>query len=188
MKRFSFLALSLALAAIPAAAQYAPGMVSIGGAALYERIDREDNPFFDNDVTQFLMEPTIGLSLDNGLMIGTGVIFAVTGNGDNTTIGLRPFIRMNSAIAEKAGAYFKLAPMFSHTSEPNDFSTLTYGIGAEGGVYYFISQKFSLELSLLGANYQYASRRFDGEEDESASVFQLGYMMEGAGVSVLYHF
>jgi hypothetical protein len=187
MKKLSLLALALALA-VPAAAQYRQGMGSFGLSASFATSDYYDT---QDQYTAFSVSPTLGYSLTDNWMVGTGATYGVLNDGDVHLFGIAPFLRYNAPIAERVGVYGRLSPSFSYYNGPadNDFRVLEAQAGVGG--YVFISQKFSVEAFLGGLTFS-QTKIMDEEsfygEDVTEHRFEAGFDMSALAFSLLYHF
>jgi hypothetical protein len=187
MKSLPLFLLSFALA-VPAAAQYRQGMGSFGLTASFSTSDDYDTRDY---FTAFSVAPTLGYSLTDNWMLGTGVTYGVLDDGDGHLIGVAPFLRYNSPIAERVGVYGRLSPGFTFFSGPagNDLHVLNVQAGVGG--YVFISQKFSVEAFLGGLTFSRTTLdgSFFGEDKEvTEHRFDASFNMSSLTFSLLYHF
>ncbi|MEM8968680.1 MAG: outer membrane beta-barrel protein [Bacteroidota bacterium] len=93
----------------------------------------------------------------------------------NTTVGLTPFLRRFLPLTERFGAYVQPQLSYAYrdgssensfrdTNSPENDQTRTFDIrehrvslGMQAGLYYFVTQHFSVETSLLDLNFSYNS-------------------------------
>ncbi|HEX2612468.1 MAG TPA: hypothetical protein VHO02_02600 [Fibrobacteria bacterium] len=178
MKHLSHLVLGMLLAATAASAQYRPGVKSLGGT-------------FDFDIPEsgpqsITIAPSLSYALSEKVAVGAEAIFG--GEGEVRIFGIAPFLRGNLALNDKAGAFARAFPVFLYGDLGTDLSSTTFGFGADAGLYYWISQHFSVELTVANLAFLKTSVDFDGTELADETNFTGSVDPSDVTVSVFYHF
>ncbi len=182
MKRLSLFALSLVLGVSAASAQYRAGTSSVGGTF--------DFSLPDSGPKTLTIAPSYGYSLNEKLAIGAELIF--TGEGEFRMFGVAPFVRGNMPVNDRAGLFARALPMFMQVDLGESFgeevTANAFGIGADVGLYYWVSQRFSIELTL--ANFLFLNTTIDVDGSEVADESDISGSLNPAeaSVSVFYHF
>ena len=184
MKRFSYFALSLVLGTSLAPAQYRAGLSSVGGTF--------DFSLPDSGPKSLTIAPSYSYSLSEKLAIGAEMFFS--GEGELRMFGVAPFVRGNLPINDRAGVFTRASTMFAYVElgeedfTGEDITGHVFGLGADAGLYYWISQRFSVELTL--ANILFMNTTVDVGDDEVADETDFsGTLSPGdVSLSVFYHF
>jgi hypothetical protein len=178
MKRLSLFALSMILGVSAASAQYRAGTNSIGGTFDFEIPDAAPSTL--------TIAPSFSHSLSEKLAIGAELLFM--GEGETRSYGIAPFVRGNLKINDRVGAFARGLPVYVYMDLGGDLSSSSFGIGADAGLYYWISQRFSVELTLANVMFLSTTVDFDGTEVYDGTNFSGSLSPADASVSVFYHF
>ncbi|WP_127123745.1 outer membrane beta-barrel protein [Chryseotalea sanaruensis] len=134
-----------------AMAQTTSGTIALGGGFR----------FTSNDpgTSSFSLSGSGGYFLKDNLMVGLDLSYSSANDGDNTSLGLGPFIRYYKFIADDKFA-FTVDGGFVFSSDKDvdpvtgtEVSSSTFGLGVAPGFAYFFSPKWSLDFTLPGISY-----------------------------------
>jgi len=182
MKRFSYFALSLVLGASVAPAQYRAGLSSVGGTF--------DFSLPDSGPKSLTIAPSYSYSLSEKLAIGAEMVFS--GEGELRMFGVAPFVRGNLPINDRAGLYAGAAPVFMQLqlgeSFGDDVTGNAFGLTLGVGLYYWISQHFSVELALADLTFLNTTIDVGSSEVADESDFSGSLNPAASSLSVFYHF
>lgn len=182
MKRISLVALSLACGFSLASAQYRAGTSSAGGTFSFS--------LPDTGPKTLTISPSYDYSITDKLAIGAEVFF--TGEGEARAFGVAPYVRGNLPVNEKAGIFVRASPVYLYMhlgdSFGDDVTGNAFGFGADAGIYYWISQRFSVELTLAELYFLNTTIDVGSAEVADESDFAGGLTTSDLAASVRYHF
>ncbi len=95
--------------------------------------------------------------MKDNLAIGVDMNYSSFNDGDNTSLGIGPFVRYYKFIADDKFA-FTVDGVFSFSTDKtvvagNSVSSNRFALGVDPGFAYFFSPKWSLDLTLPGISY-----------------------------------
>lgn len=182
MKRISLVALSLACGFSLASAQYRAGTSSAGGTFSFS--------LPDTGPKALTISPGYDYSITDKVAVGAEVVF--TGEGELRAFGIAPYVRGNLPVNDQAGVFVRVSPVYSYLELGEDFGEdITghmFGFGMDAGIYYWISRRISVELTL--AELLFLNTTIDAGSSEVADESDLagGLTTSGLAASVRYHF
>lgn len=178
MTRLSLFASCLLLCVSAALAQYRAGVNSLGGTFDFTVPDTGPNTVS--------VAPAYSYSVNDKLALGVELYFG--GEGEMRAYGIAPFVRGNLAINDRAGIFARGLPVFIYADLGGDLSTTTFGIAADAGLYYWISQRFSVELTVADLTFLNSTVDLNGTEVDDGTDFSGSLNPADVSVSVFYHF
>lgn len=135
--------------ALQGMAQTTAGTIALGGGFRFTTNDP--------GTSSFTLNPSGAYFLKDNLAIGVDLNYTSFNDGDNTSLGIGPFIRYYKFIADDKFA-FTVDGGFSFISDKdvvagNTVNSSTFALGVAPGFAYFFSPKWSLDFTLPGVSY-----------------------------------
>lgn len=177
------------------------GQWIIGGNASYNS-DKNDNETESSKTESFILSPSIGYMINSKVAIGISLshssvnddrenhFYGYSYNYKTASLSLNPFVRFHKNITEKFKLYIQPGVFYSshkveYDESENDLKFKGYGIDCRLGFLYFISDKLSMELSLLSLNYS-KLKEDDGELEQEH--FAIDYDLTSPNIGLRYYF
>ena len=179
-------------------AQQKKSLVSIGGEVGYSYSSNlENNAYgpFENTVSQYLINPTIGYFFSNNVELGIGLGFSNTKNettGENADsenktniFSINPFGRYYHYLNEDLGLFLELNLLYGlgnseyvlRSMTEINYDVTSYSIKLTPGLIYYLSNSISINASINFLEYQNTKYKLQNSPltiPEEKEVFDVG--------------